>query len=149
MKIIAVNKKAGFEYFLLEKFEAGIQLYGSEVKSIREGNVNLKDSYVTYYNGEIYIKNMHIATYDKTKDFIPDTKRDRKLLMHRREIDRLLAKIKQKGLTIVPTKLYFKESLVKVEIAIAEGKHLYDKRNSLKEKQQQRDTNRIIKEYNR
>lgn len=149
MKIVAVNKKASFEYFLLEKFEAGIVLYGSEVKSIRLGNVNLKDSYVTYYNGELYIKNMHIATYDKTKDFIPETKRDRKLLMHKKEIERLLAKIKQKGLTIVPVKMYFKDSLVKLEIAIAEGKHLYDKRNSLKEKQQQRETNRIIKEYNK
>ena len=148
MKIIAVNKSAGFEYFIEDKFEAGIVLEGSEVKSIRKNNCNLNDSFCFVRQGENTLKNMHIAVYDKSGAFnTRDSRRDRKLLLHKSEISKIVGKVNEKGYTLVPLKIYFQGSLVKVEIALCRGKHTYDKKQSLKEKDLKRDTERRIKEY--
>lgn len=147
MKVLAVNKKAGFNYFIIEKFEAGIQLFGSEVKSIREGKVNMTDSYVTVYNGELLIKNLHISPYPQARMFVPEPKRDRKLLLHKYEISKLIGKISTKGLTIVPTKVYLEKSLIKVEIALCQGKNLHDKRHTTMERETKRETERAIKTF--
>lgn len=147
MKLIATNKKAYFDYFILSTFEAGIVLVGSEVKSIRLGHTNLKDSFITFSKGEAYIKNMHVSAYkDATIDKI-DEKRSRKLLLNRNEIDKLLSKTQEKGFTCVPLKIYIKDNKVKLEIALAKGKHLYDKKKSLAEKDIKRDTERELKRY--
>ena len=145
-KEIAVNRKAFHEYFILEKFEAGIELAGTEVKSIRAGNVNLKDSFCIIKNGEIWIRNMHISPYEMGNRFNHEPKRPRRLLLHKQEINRLYAKVREKGLTLIPTKVYFHGSLVKVEIALSQGKKLYDKRQDLVEKAVRRDTERTMKE---
>ena len=146
MKLIATNKKASFDYFLLETYEAGIVLVGSEVKSIRQGNVNLKDTFIVFdKNSECYLKNMYIKTYDKISFDVPDERRSRKLLLNRREINKLMSKVKEKGYTVVPTKLYFKDDKVKVEIALAKGKHLFDKRKTLRDKDVARDMERNFK----
>lgn len=147
MKTICVNKSAGFEYFIEERFEAGIMLVGSEVKSIRNGNISLKESFIFVENGEMKIKNMHIPPYEKGSFFNEDPRRDRKLLMHKKEIVRLFSKTKEKGYTLVPLKMYFNQSLVKVEVGLCKGKQLHDKRNSLKEKDMKRDMERIMKNY--
>lgn len=148
MKQIAYNKYALYEYFVLEKFEAGIVLAGSEVKALRKGTCNLKDSFCLLSGGEILIKNMHIPVYDKAGAFSPkDSKRDRKLLMHRSEIDRLAGKINEKGYTLIPLSLYFSQSLVKVEIALCRGKQNYDKKRTIAERDQKRAMEREIKEY--
>ena len=119
MKLIATNKKASFDYFLLETYEAGIVLVGSEVKSIRQGNVNLKDTFIVFdKNSECYLKNMYIKTYDKISFDVPDERRSRKLLLNRREINKLMSKVKEKGYTVVPTKLYFKDDKVKVSLTL-------------------------------
>lgn len=147
-KTICLNRVASHEYFILERLEAGIVLEGSEVKSLRKGNVNLKDSFCFLQNGELLIKNMHIAVYDKSGAFnTRDSRRDRKLLLHKEEIVKTSAKINQKGLTLVPLKLYFKQSLVKVELGICRGKHTYDKKRSLMEKDVKREKEREIKNY--
>lgn len=147
MKLIANNKKAYFDYFIISTYEAGISLLGSEVKSIRLGHTNLKDSFITFSKNEAYIKNMHISNYkDATIDKI-DEKRSRKLLLHKNEIDKLISKTQEKGFTCVPLKIYIKDSLVKLEIALAKGKHLYDKKQALAEKDIQRDTERELKRY--
>ncbi|MBO7344354.1 MAG: SsrA-binding protein SmpB, partial [Clostridia bacterium] len=118
-KVICLNRSASHEYFILERLEAGIVLDGGEVKSLRQGNVNLKDSFCVIHNGELFIKNMHIALYDKAGEFnTKDSRRDRKLLMHKLEILKVGAKINQKGLTLVPLKLYFKQSLIKMELGV-------------------------------
>ena len=143
MKEIAVNRKAHFEYFIEEKYEAGIVLDGSEVKSLRLNNVNLKDSFCLVHNGELFIKNMHIALYDKAGAFSTrDSRRDRKLLLHRDEIIKLNSKVAQKGLTLVPLRLYFKQSLIKLELGLCQGKHTYDKKQSLMEKDRKREKER-------
>lgn len=148
MKVIAENKSARFEYFVEDTFEAGIKLTGSEVKSIRLGNVSLKDSYCSVINGSIFVKNMHIAEYNKASAFsLTETKRDRRLLLHRCEINRLLAKTQQKGWTIVPLKLYFSKALIKLEIGLCRGKNLYDKKQTIMEKDIDRQTERDIKNY--
>ncbi|MBQ9791316.1 MAG: SsrA-binding protein SmpB [Clostridia bacterium] len=148
MKLIATNKKASFDYFLLETIEAGIVLVGSEVKSIRLGNVNLKDTFIVFdKNSECYLKNMYIKTYDKISFDVPDERRSRKLLLNKREINKLMSKVKEKGFTVVPTKLYFKDNKVKVEIALAKGKHTYDKKETLQNKDIERDMQRQIKRY--
>ena len=148
MKIVAVNKSASFEYFVEEKFEAGIVLEGSEVKSIRKSNCNLSDSFCFVRKGEAVLKNMHIAVYDKSGAFnTRDSRRDRKLLLHKSEIAKIVGKVNEKGYTLVPLKVYFKDSLVKVEVALCRGKHTYDKKQSLKEKDLKRDAERHIKEY--
>ena len=148
MKIVATNRKAYHDYFILDTFEAGIVLKGSEVKSIRLGNVNLKDSYVSVSrHNEVFVKNVYIKTYDKTTAFALDERRDRKLLLNRTEINKIWAKVKEKGMTIVPLQIYFKGQNVKVEIALAKGKHTYDKKDMLKDKDNLRELQRDLKNY--
>lgn len=149
IKLIANNKKAIYDYFLESRIEAGIVLMGSEIKSIRSGNVNLKDSYVQIRNGESFIINMHIAPYDKTSNFAPDSRRTRKLLLSKKEIIKLDVKMKEKGYTLVPTKLYLKGQYAKIEIALAKGKKNYDKREVEKERTIKKDINKALKEYNK
>lgn len=148
MKIITNNKKAFHEYFILSTYEAGIVLSGCEVKSIRLGHTNLTDSFITFdKHNECFIKNMHISTYkDATLD-TPDEKRSRKLLLSKQEIKKLMAKVREKGFTCVPLKVYLKNNLVKLEIALAKGKHTYDKKATLAEKDIERDTQRQLKNY--
>lgn len=146
-KIIATNKKAYHDYFIEETYEAGIELKGSEVKSIRLSRVNLKDSFALVKNGEVFVLNVHISPYDKGSYFNEDPMRTRKLLLKRQEINKLRGKVEQKGYTLVPTKLYFKDSLVKVELALCKGKELYDKRQDIKNKENKRTAERAIKEY--
>lgn len=148
MKIIAVNKSINYEYFVLERYEAGIDLLGVEVKSIRAGNVSIKESFIFIRNGQMSIKNMHIAQYDKGSFSNVDPLRDRKLLMHKREIDKLFGKINEKGYTIVPDKVYLKGSLIKMEIALCQGKKEYDKRRTIKDREEKRNIARVFKEYN-
>lgn len=148
MKQIAYNRYANYEYFILEKYEAGIVLEGSEVKSLRAGNCNLKDSFCFLRGGELTIKNLHIPVYDKAGAFsTKDSKRDRKLLMHKAEIAKLAGKINEKGFTIVPLSLYFSGSLVKVEIALCKGKQNYDKKRTIAERDQKRALDRELKNY--
>ncbi len=147
-KTISLNRIATHEYFILDKFEAGIVLDGGEVKSLRNGNVNLKDSFCLCHGGELFIKNMHIPVYDKAGAFnTKDSRRDRKLLMHRDEIIRLSAKVEQKGLTLVPLRLYFKQAIIKLELGLCQGKHTFDKKKSLMEKDLKREKEREIKRY--
>lgn len=148
-KTIAVNKKAYHEYFVLESFETGISLVGTEVKSIRQGGVNLKEAWCNVENGEMIIKQMHISPYDHGNIFNKNPKRDRKLLMHKREIMRLLGLVKQQGLTLVPLSLYFKGSLVKVQLGLCRGKQLHDKRAVAAKKDANRAIDRALKEQNR
>ncbi len=147
-RTITLNRVASHEYFILERIEAGIVLEGGEVKSLRQNSANLKDSFCVIHNGELLIKNMHIALYDKSGAFnTKDSKRDRKLLLHRDEIIKLGSKVAQKGLTLVPLKLYFKNALVKVELGLCQGKHTYDKKRSIMEKDRMREKEREIKNY--
>ena len=146
MKIIANNKTASFEYFIEEKYEAGIVLEGNEVKSLRKGNVNMNDSFCFLRGSDVSVKNMHIALYDKSDSFsTKDTRRDRKLLLHKHEIAKIAGKINRQGYTLVPLKLYFKDSLIKMEIALCRGKHTYDKKQTLAERDVKRATDREIK----
>ncbi|AWI33674.1 SsrA-binding protein SmpB [Helicobacter apodemus] len=149
MKIIATNKKANYDFFILEKYEAGIELKGSEVKSIREAKVNLKDSFVKIIQGEAFLFQAHIATLGTTNHYYkPDEKRPRKLLLHRKEIDKLFGKTQVAGMSIVALKIYFnKTNKAKLEIALAKGKNLHDKRESLKEKIQKREIMQSLKEF--
>ncbi len=148
MKQIAYNRSAGYEYFIEEKFEAGIALEGAEVKALRQGNCNLKDSFCYIDGGEVYLKNMHIPLYDKSGAFNSrDSKRDRKLLLHKREIDKISGKIHAKGYTLVPISLYFKDNLIKCEVALCRGKQNFDKKQSIKERDIKRDTDRQLKNY--
>ena len=148
MKQISYNKYALYEYFVLEKYEAGIVLEGAEVKQLRAGNCNLKDSFCLLKNGELILKNLHIPLYDKAGAFSSkDSKRDRKLLMHRRELVKLAGKINEKGFTIVPLSLYFSGSLIKAEIALCKGKQNYDKKRTIAERDQKRALDREIKNY--
>ncbi len=143
-KTIATNKKAYHDYFIEDTFEAGIVLTGSEVKSARLGQVNLKDSYAVIKNGELLLLGLHITPYEKGSFFNPDARRTRKLLMHKAEIRKLKQKTEQKGYTIVVTKLYFKQALLKAEVALARGKELHDKRETLKRRQQEMDIKRAL-----
>ena len=147
MKVVAENKKAYFDYFIEEKIEAGIVLEGSEVKSVKLAQVNLKDSFCFFEDGELILKNCLISPYEKGSHFNADPRRDRKLLLHKSEIDRLYGKVKQKGFTLVVTKMYFVKNLVKVELALAKGKHTYDKKETLKNKDIERSTQREIANY--
>ncbi len=148
-KTITTNKAAYHEYFVIESFEAGIELTGTEIKSIRKGGVNLKDAWCSVDDGEMFIKQMHISPYDHGNIFNKDPMRVRKLLMHKREIMRLFGTVKQQGLALVPLSLYFKGSLVKVQLGLCRGKKLYDKRAVAAEKAANRDMQRAIKEQNR
>jgi SsrA-binding protein len=142
---IATNRQASFRFNLLEKFEAGIVLQGSEVKSLRQGGVQLKDAYAEVRDGEVWLRNMHIAPYKPARDN-HEPERPRKLLLHRREIERLLGATSEKGLTIVPTRLYWSGPRAKVELAVAKGKDLYDKRRSIKERDTRREIDRAMSE---
>ena len=146
MKIIATNKSASFEYFIEDKYEAGIVLEGNEIKSLRLGNVNMNDCFCFLRGNEVSIKNMHVALYDKSDAFsTKDTRRDRRLLLHKSEIAKIAGKINRQGYTLVPLKLYFKDSLIKVEIALCKGKHTYDKKQSIAERDVKRSVDRDIK----
>lgn len=147
IKLIAQNKKARHEYFIEDTFEAGIELSGTEVKSIRQGRVNLKESFATIDNGEVFIKQMHISPYEQGNRFNVDPVRPRRLLLHRYEINKLIGAIQQKGYTLVPLKVYLKGSLVKVELALAKGKKLYDKRADIAERDAKRNIDRKMKEH--
>jgi len=144
-KTIADNRKARHEYFVLETFEAGIELVGTEVKSTRLGGVNLKDSWCTIDKGELFIKGMHISPYEKGNIFNRDPLRVRKLLMHRREINKLYGLIKQDGLTLIPLSMYFKDSKVKIQLGLCKGKKLYDKRADAAKRDAKREIDRNIK----
>ncbi len=147
MKIVSTNRKASFDYFLEDKFEAGIVLVGSEVKSLRNKEVSLTDTFVLIRDNQVYLKNLYIKPYDKTTSFIPNERKDRKLLLHKNEILKLQRAVNEKGYAIIPTKMYFKDHLVKVEIALAKGKKLYDKRETIKKRQQDREISRELKNY--
>ena len=144
-RIAAQNKKAFHDYFIEESYEAGIELVGTEVKSLRQGGVNLKDSWCSIDNGEIFIKGMHISPYEKGNMFNRDPMRDKKLLMHKREIMTLFGKVKQDGLTLIPLSLYFSGSKVKVEVGLCKGKKLYDKRDSIAKKEADRNITANLK----
>jgi len=148
-KTITTNKTAYHEYFVLESFEAGIELTGTEIKSIRRGGVNLKDAWCSVDEGQMLIKQMHISPYEHGNIFNKDPMRVRKLLLHKKEIMRLFGTVKQQGLALVPLSLYFKGSLVKVQLGLCKGKKLYDKRAVAAEKAANRDMQRAIKEQNR
>lgn len=145
-KIVAQNKKARHDYFIEDTFEAGIVLTGTEVKSIRQGKVNLKDSFCRIKDGEALLINMHISPYEQGNRFNQDPVRTRKLLLHKREINRLIGQTKEQGYALVPLSLYFKNGFAKIELALAKGKKLYDKRESLKEKEAKRDVERAFRD---
>ena len=150
MKIIAVNKSASFEYFIGDKYEAGIVLEGSEVKSLRAGKASLGESFCEIRRGEIFLKNMHVALYDKSGAFSTrDSRKDRKLLLHKNEIHKIVGKVNEKGYTLVPLKIYFRDALVKVEIALCKGKHTYDKKRTTQERDIRRAVDRAVTEMTR
>lgn len=149
LKTIANNKKAYHDYFILKSFEAGIELKGTEVKSLRRGNVNLKDSWCNVVNGELFVNGMHIGAYDHGNIFNVDSMRVRRLLMHKKEIEKLYGEVKQDGISIIPISIYFKNSIVKVQIGVCKGKKLYDKRKVMAERSANRDMQRALKERNR
>lgn len=148
-KTIAQNKKAYHEYFVIESFETGIELCGTEVKSIRQGRVNLKDAWCTIDNGELFVKGMHISPYEQGNIFNRDPMRVRRLLMHKQEILRLFGIVKQDGHSLIPLALYFKGSKVKMKLGLCKGKKLYDKREDMAQRQAKRDIDRAVKERNR
>ena len=149
IKIVAQNKKAYHDYFVLEKLEAGIELFGTEVKSIRQGKINLKDSWCFVKDGEMFVNGMHISPYDHGNIFNRDPMRVRKLLMHKKEIMRLLGTTKQEGLTLIPISIYFKKGRAKVQVGLCKGKKLYDKRDVAAKKDAQRTIERSLKEQMR
>ncbi len=144
IKPVAQNKKAYHEYFVLEKYEAGIELFGTEVKSIRQGKLNLKDSWCSITGGEIFVNGMHISPYEQGNIFNRDPMRVKRLLMHKREIKNLYAKVKQEGLTIVPLSVYFKNGRAKIEVGLCKGKKLYDKREAAAKKDAERNIQRSM-----
>jgi len=148
MKLIANNKKAYFDYFIEDKYEAGIELFGTEVKSLRMGKCSIKESFIRIERGEVYVYGMHISPYEKGNIFNKDPLRVRKLLLHKREILKLSGELAQKGYTLVPLSVYLKGSLVKVEIGLAKGKKLYDKRETLAKKDQRREVEKEFKVRN-
>ncbi len=146
MKIITTNKSASFEYFIEEKFEAGIVLEGNEIKSVRAGNVNMNDSFCFLRGNVVSVKNMHIALFDKSDAFsTKDTRRDRRLLLHKSEIAKIAGKINRQGYTLVPLKMYFKDALIKMEIALCKGKHTFDKKQAIADRDTKRAVDREIK----
>jgi SsrA-binding protein len=142
---VATNRRASFRFNLLERLECGIELQGSEVKSLRNGSVQLKDAYAEVIDGEVWLRSMYIAPYEPAREG-HDPERPRKLLLHRREIERLIGKTAEKGFTLVPTRVYFSGSRAKVELAVARGKDLYDKRRSIKDREQKREMQRALSE---
>ena len=146
---ITVNRAARHEYFVLETYEAGIELFGTEIKSIRNGSVNLKESWADIQNGEVFVYGMHISPYEKGNIFNRDPFRVRKLLLHKKEINKLMGKIKQDGLTLVPLSLYYKGPRVQMELGLCTGKKLYDKRDDMAKRDAQRNIDRAMKDFNR
>ncbi len=142
---ITTNKKAYFDYFIEDKFEAGVVLEGSEVKSLRNKEFSLQDSFISIQNNEVFLKNAYIKPYEKATSYAPDPRRNRKLLLHKNEILKLIRAVKEKGFTIVPLKAYFVNKHVKIEIGVAKGKKLYDKRESIKKKDIERDLQKDVK----
>ncbi len=149
IKIVATNRKAGRDFNLEDRFEAGLALLGTEIKSIRAGRVNLSDGYVQHRDGELWLVNVHIAPYDPSGRYGHEPLRPRKLLLHRREINRLISRVTERGYTIVPTRLYLKDGRAKVEIALARGKRKYDKRQDISKRDAQREIERALKEHDR
>lgn len=149
MENICTNKIANHEYYILDKYECGIVLSGTEIKSIRQSKVNIKDGFATIRNGEVYIHNMHISPYEKGNIFNKDPLRTRKLLLHKNEILKIQIELKKKGLTLIPLRLYFKGSNVKLELGICQGKKLYDKRQDIAKKETQVRLNKILKQNTR
>jgi len=149
IKLIATNRKAGRDFELSDRLEAGLVLAGTEIKSIRAGRVSLTDAYVLPRDGELWLHNMHVASYEPAGRFGHDPQRPRKLLLHRREIERLVARVQERGYTIVPTRLYLKDGRAKVEIALARGKRKYDKRETIAKRDAERDVERALKERRR
>jgi len=150
MRIIATNKKATYNYEILERMEAGISLLGTEVKSVRDGKISLKESYAEIKEGEAFLINCHISPYEPASRFNHDPRRERKLLLHRREIKRLIGKIKEKGLTLVPTKVFFNDKgKVKVEVSLAKGKRAYEKREVIRERDRKRELRAELKKVRR
>lgn len=149
IKIIANNKKAYHEYFVEETFEAGLALQGTEVKSIRMGQVSIKEAYCRIRNGEVFVDNMNISPYEQGNRENHDPLRERKLLLNRYEIDKLIKKVDEKGLTLVPTKIYFKDRRAKLEVGVCRGKKLYDKRETLKRKQADREAGRAMRDHSK
>ena len=149
IKIVCENRKARHDYFIHETYEAGIELQGTEVKSLRAGKANLKDSFASVQNGEIFLENMHISPFEQGNIFNHDPMRKRKLLMHKAEILKLFGETRQKGYTLVPLKIYFKHGRAKLELALASGKHNYDKREDLKKKADKREVERALKDRQR
>lgn len=147
IKVIAKNRKARFNFTIIDSFEAGIELKGTEVKSVRQSRINISDGYASIDNGEVYLKQVHISPYEQGNIFNVDPLRVRRLLLHRREIDKLLGEITQKGYTLVPLSVYLKRGKVKVELGLAKGKKLYDKRETLAKKDMQRRIEREMKNY--
>ena len=148
-RTIAQNKKALHDYFVLETYEAGIELKGTEVKSLRQGKCNLKDAWCSIVDGEIFVNGMHISPYDHGNIFNRDPMRVRKLLMHKKEISRLYGTVKQEGLTLIPLSLYFKKGRAKVQVGLCKGKKIYDKRETAARKEADRKIDRALKEQNR
>ena len=146
MKIIAQNKKAYFDYFVEEKYEAGIELFGTEVKSFRLGQINLKDSYCSIDNGQIFALGVHISPYEKGNIFNKDPLRPKRLLLHKKEILKLFGKVKQAGYSVIPLSVYLKGPLMKMEIGLCKGKKLYDKRESIAKKDAEREINRRMRD---
>ncbi|MCB0377107.1 MAG: SsrA-binding protein SmpB [Bdellovibrionales bacterium] len=145
IKIIVDNKKARFDYEIIEKYEAGLVLTGSEVKSIRAGNVNLKDSYIAFRNGEAFLQNAHISEYQSSSYNNHEPERLRKLLLHKEELDKIMGRVQEKSLSCVPLKLYFKGGRIKVEIGLGRGKKMHDKRQSIKQKDAKRELAKTLK----
>lgn len=146
--MIAKNKKATHDYFIIESYETGIELFGTEVKSVRQGKVSLNDSYASIQDGEVYLKHMNISPYEQGNIFNKDPLRDRKLLLHKKEIRKLIGQIQQQGYALIPTSVYLKGSLVKVSLALAKGKKLYDKRDDMAKRDSKRSMDRAFKEHN-
>ncbi|MFQ6083403.1 MAG: SsrA-binding protein SmpB [Candidatus Aminicenantia bacterium] len=150
MKIIATNKKANYNYHILEPYEVGISLLGSEVKSIREGRVSLKESYAEIKDGQIFLMNCHISPYEPANQFNHEPKRPRKLLLHKREIKKLTGKVREKGLTLIPTKIYLNQrGIVKIELALAKGKKEYQKKEAIKERDRRREMEAELKRFSK
>lgn len=149
IKVIAENRKAFHDYYIEDRVEAGIILTGTEIKSIRNGRVNLKDSYARLDNGEVWVHQMHISPYEQGNRYNHDPLRARKLLLHRSEINKLIGKIQQQGLTLIPIKIYLKKGMAKVELAVGQGKKNYDKRQALAEREGKRDIERALRDRNK
>lgn len=149
IKLIANNKKAYHDYFILDTYEAGIALHGTEVKSLRMGKCSIKEAFIRIENGEVFVYGMHISPYEKGNIFNRDPFRVRKLLLHKKEINKLYGKLKQDGLTLVPLSLYFKGPRVKMELGLCKGKKLYDKRDDMAKRDAQRNIDRAMKDFNR